>query len=225
MNRPTTSLHTALAWLVTILTPLALLILAVRLVMTPAFLQIEYRTPGFPPDPYGFTLEDRLRWAGVALEVLVDQKDVAFVEALSFDDGTPMYNARELRHWGDVFRLWRWASRLGYGSWVVMGLLALWAWQAGWGAAFRWGLGRGGLLTAMLMGAVLLFAILAFGLIFVGFHQLLFPPGTWTFFYSDTFIRLFPERFWRDIFLVIGAIAGGAGLGLWYFLLRRPSRA
>lgn len=51
-----------LSWLVTILIPLALIGLAVRVVLIPAYLQIKYRMPYFPPDDYGFTLEDRLRW-------------------------------------------------------------------------------------------------------------------------------------------------------------------
>ena len=38
--------------------------------------------------------------------------------------------------------------------------------------------------------------------------------------FSDTLIRLFPERFWRDIFIYVGILAGGAGL-LIGFLLRK----
>ena len=36
-------------------------------------------------------------------------------------------------------------------------------------------------------------------------HDLLFPPGTWIFPFSDTLIRLFPEQFWRD---ALAALAG-----------------
>ena len=45
--------------------------------------------------------------------------------------------------------------------------------------------------------------------------RLLFKAGTWTFLYSDTLIRLFPERFWQDTFLVVGGLS--AVLGLVFF--------
>ena len=65
-----------------------------------------------------------------------------------------------------------------------------------------------------LLTAILVFVGIAFGVIFVLFHNIFFESGTWTFFYSDTLIRLFPERFWRDTFIAIGLLAGGGGLAL-----------
>ena len=57
------TMRKTLGWFVTILTPLVVLMLSVRLLITPVFAQVEYRMPGFPDDPYGFTLEDRLEWS------------------------------------------------------------------------------------------------------------------------------------------------------------------
>jgi integral membrane protein (TIGR01906 family) len=208
-------------WIVTILVPFVLIVGGIRLIMTPLFLQIEYRTPNFPTDRYGFTLEDRLYWAQIALDILVNHKDVTEVENLRFEDGTPVYNTRELRHWEDVLSLWRVVIRVWYGGLIFLIGLGVLAWQAGWTRSFRMAIGRGGLLTVGLMGAVLLFAILAFGVIFVAFHQVFFDAGTWQFFYSDTFIRLFPERFWRDTFIFLGIFTGGIGMLLWYFLVRK----
>ncbi len=99
--------------------------------------------------------------------------------------------------------------------------IGIWAWQSGWVAAYRASLARGGWLTAGLIGAIILFVLIAFGVFFVAFHNVFFDPGTWQFLYSDTLIRLFPERFWRDSFLTVGALAGGGGLLLWHFLGRR----
>ena len=55
----------------------------------------------------------------------------------------------------------------------------------------------------------------SFGVFFVAFHQVFFDPGTWIFLWSDTLIRLFPERFWRDVFIYVGvlSLAGGLALG------------
>ena len=40
---------------------------------------------------------------------------------------------------------------------------------------------------------------------FTRFHELLFPPGSWTFAFSETLIRLFPEKFWFDVGVLVGA--------------------
>ncbi len=91
-----------LSWLVAILVPLALIGLGLRVLLTPLFLQIEYNMPYFPPDEYGFTKEDRLKWAPYALDYLVNSADISYLGDLKFDDGTPLYNERELSHMEDV---------------------------------------------------------------------------------------------------------------------------
>lgn len=222
------NLSRGLSWVVTILVPLALVLTAVRLLITPVYLQIEYNTPNFPQDPYGFTKEDRLYWANLALDYLLNDEGIAFLAELRFpegelvpaescrfmDDCTRVYNDRELRHMEDVkevvdVALWVW-----YGSLVGLVGVALWAWLGDWVPDYRRGLWRGGWLTVILIGAILVFVLIAFGILFVAFHNVFFEPGTWRFYFSDTLIRLFPERFWRDTFLAVGLLAGGAGLAL-----------
>jgi integral membrane protein (TIGR01906 family) len=66
----------------------------------------------------------------------------------------------------------------------------------------------------LLLGAILLFVLFGFGVFFVGFHEVLFPAGSWTFEYSDTLIRLFPERFWRDVFTIVAILPLAGGLAL-----------
>ena len=36
---------------------------AIRVALTPLFVNIEYHLPGFPADEYGFTSADRLTWS------------------------------------------------------------------------------------------------------------------------------------------------------------------
>jgi len=79
----------------------------------------------------------------------------------------------------------------------------------------------GSLLTAALLAVVGGLMLLRWELFFTGFHELFFAPGTWTFPYSDTLIRLYPEQFWADVGLVIvglilllAALVGGGAL-LW----------
>jgi integral membrane protein (TIGR01906 family) len=42
--------------------------------------------------------------------------------------------------------------------------------------------------------------------LFTAFHHLFFEGDTWLFYYSDSLIRLFPMRFWRDAFILTGGI-------------------
>jgi integral membrane protein (TIGR01906 family) len=211
----------ALSWLAAILVPVALILTGVRLLLTPAFVEIEYRTPNFPPDPYGFNREDRLRWSKIALDYLLNAEDISFLGDLRFEDGAPVYNDRELGHMVDVKNVVKAALFAWYASLALLLILGLWAWRGGWLDLFRDGLARGGWLTVYLVGAIILFVLVGFGIFFVAFHEVFFDPGTWTFEFSDTLIRLFPERFWRDAFLAVGIVTVAGGLALAYLARNR----
>jgi integral membrane protein (TIGR01906 family) len=217
-----------LFWLIVPAVPVALVLTAVRLLITPVFIQIEYNTPGFPQDPYGFTKEERIYWANIAANYLVNNADISFLADLHFpkgqstppatcrymDDCTKLYNERELKHMLDVKNvlqaaLWVWYISLG-----ILLLTGLLAYLDKWWRIYRRAIRLGGWFTVLLLGAILIFVFLAFGFIFVIFHEIFFASGTWTFLFSDTLIRLFPERFWRDTFLAVGLLSGGAGLTL-----------
>jgi integral membrane protein (TIGR01906 family) len=233
MSQRTASL---LSWGVTLLVPLVLVLGAVRLLLTPAFLLVEYNTPGFPSDPYGFTKEERLHWSRIALDYLLNDADISFLGDLRFpegqqappascqfmDDCSRLYNQRELKHMVDVKNVVQTALSLWHFSLGGLLILDVWAWWGGWWDHFRRGLQRGGWLTAILVGTIVLLVVLAFGIIFVAFHNVFFEAGTWTFLTSDTLIRLFPERFWRDAFLAVGLLAGGVGALIGF--LFRPIR-
>lgn len=211
---------TVLGWTVTVLTPIAIVMTAVRLLLAPWFLSFEYATPNFPDDPYGFTLEERLHWSNLSLEYLVNDAGIEFIEALRFPDGTQVFNEREQSHFIDVkviltVALWIWRIAL-----LLMVLLAVWAWRSGRLDAYLNGLGRGGWLTTMVIAGIIVFVLVSFRVFFVAFHNVFFDAGTWTFYWNDTFIRLFPERFWRDIFIYVGVFSAGVGAVLGYFTRR-----
>jgi len=215
-----------LSWVVTLLMPIVLVIAAVRILLTPLYLVFEYNTPGFPPDPYGFTKAERLQWANISVDYLLNYAPISFLGDLRFpegqqappatcetmDDCTRLFNDRELRHMQDVKNVVQAALNVWY---ISIGLLMLgWVWAArrAWGSEYRLGMRRGGWLTVILLAGILLFVLLAFNTIFVAFHNVFFQSGTWQFLFSDTLIRLFPERFWQDTFLAVGVLAGGAGV-------------
>lgn len=212
---------TILSWLVTLLIPLALIGLGLRVLLTTTFLQIEYNMPYFPPDEYGFTKEDRLKWAPYALNYLVNDADISYLGDLKFDDGTPLYNERELSHMEDVKRVTKGALNVWYISLALLALLGMWAWREDWIQDYRLGLMRGGWLMvglAVVVGLIVVVGILINPDIFFGFfaafHSLFFEGDSWLFLYSDTLIRLFPIRFWQDAFLLASVIALGGGVVL-----------
>ena len=65
-----------------------------------------------------------------------------------------------------------------------------------------------------LLGVIGLFAIISFWNFFTFFHSLFFKGDSWLFLYSDTLIRLFPMRFWQDVFLLVGLITLISSLAL-----------
>jgi integral membrane protein (TIGR01906 family) len=220
--------------IVIILVPIVLVLGAVRGVLNPLFLEFEYRTPNFPPDSFGFSMDERLRYARIALDYLLNDEDISFLAEQRFPDGeqappascvymedcTLMYNQRELKHMEDVKEVVQASLMVWYGAIVILLVAAGWAWRGEWADDYRWALARGGLLTLILIFGVLLLVLAAFGIFFVAFHQVFFEAGTWTFLWSDTLIRLFPERFWRDTFLVVGGLT--ISLALLFWRLFRP---
>jgi integral membrane protein (TIGR01906 family) len=211
------------SWLVTILVPLAIIMFSARLLMTPVFLEVEYRMPGFPEDNYGFTQQDRLKWAKPSVEYLINSAEINYLADLKFDNGQPIYNERELSHMADVKAVVQKLLRVWVIDLILLVLFGLWAWRMARISDYLSGLRRGGYLTAGLLLALAGFASISFWQFFSWFHSLFFSGDSWLFLLSDTLIRLFPIRFWQDavIFIVGFSMLAGVLLGVG---LKRPSK-
>ncbi|HRN51257.1 MAG TPA: TIGR01906 family membrane protein [Anaerolineales bacterium] len=211
--------------LVPILVPLAIVLTATRLLLTPLFVNIEYHMPGFPEDSYGMTQAERLQYAPLALDYLMNDEDISFLGDQTFEDGTPLYNERELSHMYDVKVLTQQALKVWVGVLLALAALGLLAWRQGLLAEFRAALGQGGAFTVALILALLVLIALSFDWLFTEFHGVFFEGDTWLFLFSDTLIRLFPMRFWQDVFFALGGLSLLAGLGLWRGMRRvQPAR-
>jgi integral membrane protein (TIGR01906 family) len=209
-----------LGWVVTVLLPLVVLMVSVRLLITPLYARVEYRMPGFPEDPYGFTLEDRLKWSAPAIEYLVNSEGINYLGDLAFDDGEPIYNSSELSHMADVKTVVT-GMRIALAA-LMVGLLAITviAVRKGWRDSFLVALRRGGWGVLGLIATILILLVVNFDQLFTWFHQMFFTSGTWQFYTSDTLIRLFPMRFWQDAFIAVGLIS--VVIGLLLVLLCKP---
>jgi integral membrane protein (TIGR01906 family) len=215
---------------VVIAMPFLLTIAMMRLVIawdSPSYPEWEYGR--IAPDRFGFTDAERLERAEATLAYLRQTEpadEVIFMLEELRLPGTndSLYNEEEIGHMIDVknvadsFRRIMWVL----GVLVVGGLAFLLARpqtrQAGYKALFH-----GGVLTAAILLVMGLLVAVAWNFVFVQFHEILFPPGTWTFAFEDSLIRLFPEQFWFDFGLlwtggifVMGLVIAAVG----YFLHR-----
>lgn len=194
-------------WLTAIILPLILILAGIRLLLTPLFLEIEYQRSGFPPDTYGFTTADRLKWSKISVEYLLNDAGDTFLTSQSLSDNVPLYNEREISHMHDVKVLVQQALSGWYILMALIVVLGLVAWQIKDLPNYWLAVSRGGWITIGLILAMLLGVFLGFDTFFTDFHRIFFKGDTWLFAYSDTLIRLFPIQFWQDAFILVGALS------------------
>jgi integral membrane protein (TIGR01906 family) len=212
-----------LPWVIALFIPFILLLLAIRLLFSPLFVPIEYRMPGFPPDLYGFTTEERIHWAGVSLDYLYNDAGIEFLADQRLSDGSPLYNERELKHMEDVKILFQQMNIVRTILLIALLAIGIWCWRLLALETFVRGLGQGGRLTIILILSILVFVAISFRQLFTIFHQIFFEGDTWLFNYSDTLIRLFPMRLWQDAFIGVGIVTILGAVLL--ILLERAMRA
>ncbi len=203
-------------WLITLALPYLLLAASVRLLLSHAFLRFEYQRPGFPAEPYGFTIEDRLEFGMHAIDFLFQAGDTSALATLLIpsekcwqpaDDAThcPLFNTNELRHLQDVKQIVSVMFTLAvvFGIAIAVALLASRS-RPGFQSQLRAGLRGGAHLTLAAILTLAVLAAAAWDSAFDRFHELFFAAGTWRFPFSDSLIRLYPEQLFVDASLVIG---------------------
>ncbi len=200
-------LRPIIGWFLVAGIPLWMLLGSTRLLMTEAYLHFEYTRSDFPADPYGFTQDERQEYARYAIDYLQGDQDITYLAELTLPDGHAMYNRRELRHMADVKTVTQTALAIHNALTVILAGAIVWlSRQPGTRRLLRKSLACGGYVTIGLILALVIIIALNWDLFFDGFHQLFFESGTWRFEYSDTLIRLFPERFWFDAAMAIGLL-------------------
>lgn len=217
-------------WIVVIAIPFLLTLATVWFLISwnsPSYPEFEYGR--IQSDRYGFTDEERLDLATQTLTYLRRSEPADEVIFLLVDlrlPGTdnPLYNEREISHMVDVkhmvdlFKTLLWVFTILVGAGMVFLLYRPDTRLEGYRASFH-----GGLLTTGILIIMLILIVIAWSTVFTQFHELLFPPDTWTFFYTDSLIRLFPEQFWFDFGLIWAGLIFVEGLILaivGYFLVR-----
>ncbi len=205
----------ALRLLFAMAVPTVLTLGSVRLLLSYEFLRFEYQRPGFPVDPYGFSVADRLAYGMYAIDYLFNAEPLDFLASIRIRgdgkcagaDACTLFNERELQHMGDVKELLRIAFAVAVTAVALAGVALLTARSPEARQAIRRGLRAGSRFT---IGAIILLGVmtlLSWNSAFDAFHELLFPPGSWRFLFSDSLIRLYPERLFVDAAAIIGALS------------------
>lgn len=218
-----------LQWIVVLILPWALAGTIITLVVRPWYPRFEYAKADFPPDPFGFTQEQRLSLALVAVEYLQSkgsaEETIYLLRQQTLPDGSGklLYNEGEIQHMIDVKHLTDTIRTLAWGlGLVATSICVYFLYRRETTPLAYFALRRGGLVTVAMLVAIGVFLIFGWETFFVKFHELLFANGTWTFPMSDSLIRLFPERFWFDVGVLIvgGTLLSGiliAAAGHWLY--------
>lgn len=206
-----------LSLLIALILPCLLVVSGIRIVANDWFIHFEYNTrPGFPADPYGFTLEQRTRLALDGLySVLPQGEGLIRLQQAKRPDGSPAFNEREIKHMQDVRTLMAQVypvQLMGLALIVILGsvLHRFAAWRRAVPAGLQWG----AILTLSLLAALIAYVLIDFDAFFLTFHQMFFAGDTFLFLYTDTLIRLYPEVLWSDASILIGVLTGAMAAAL-----------
>ena len=191
--------------LISILTPILLITSGMRTALTPIFVNIEYKLPNFPPDTYGFTTEERLIWANYSIQYMLGKVSDNEYSVLQFPDGSPLFNEREISHMLDVRDL----TLVMLGIWriliVFFTIVLFLGWKNNWLPMLLLAFENGAKITLTIIFGILVYVWINFDQLFTIFHQIFFEDSSCLFYLSDTLIRLFPIKFWQDLFIYIGS--------------------
>ena len=203
-RKPWPGLTHLVRWAIVLSMPILLFVADLRIVTGHWFVRWEYGKAGFPPDPYGLSTAERTHLAEVCVDYLATSADISLLVDLRLPDGNPAFNERELRHMADVQAVYDGMAIAGIVAAVVLlGGSAVLLASDRTGRHVASALVGGSLLTLALLASVGAYMVLSWGEFFTTFHRVFFEGDTWIFLYSDTLIRLFPQRFWMDIAVAI----------------------
>jgi len=87
---------------VVIAVPIVLVVMPIRVLMHPRWVYWEYGQPSFPPDYFGFTLQERTRLAIMGVDSIIGPRGVAVLQEAQLPDGSPAFYEREIQHMQDV---------------------------------------------------------------------------------------------------------------------------
>ena len=153
--------------LVALSVPIIISVIAVLFLLSPLFINLEYRRPGFPEDSYGFTLEERVEYGNKTRKYLISSDTLDDLRELVFKDGEPIYIERELTHLEDVKVLLRQVLWVFYGAGAVFSFGGTLSRRRGWEESYFSAIALGGKITTYLLVLILFFTLVSFQALFM----------------------------------------------------------
>jgi integral membrane protein (TIGR01906 family) len=197
---------------------------AVRLFTLEWFPAWEYSRPSFPEDPLGMSNNERLRLAKACIRFLNLPYKSNLLVTLQYEDGSVVFNQRELSHMDDVKLVYdRMTISVSLIFLLVTGLAVIKIIQGKTEMVFN-ALSWGGVVTTSVLILIGMWILVGFNAFFTAFHGLFFSEGTWLFYSTDSLIRLFPLKFWQDAGIGITLVVIGSSLFLGWFGRRLAKR-
>jgi integral membrane protein (TIGR01906 family) len=137
-------------------------------------------------------------------------------------NGAPVLEARERQHMVDVAVVFQRFFLVAAGSaLLIAGSFAFSRTDRARTVLWR-RLSISGLVIAVVTVVGGIGGVLLFDQAFALFHELFFPPGSWTFDAgSEKLVQLFPQQFWVETTIAVGVVIVGLSLLLWWYGGRR----
>ena len=170
-------------------------------------------------------------WTGYTTEQLRLVTDEILADLVigpaAFDvtlDGLPVLEARERQHMVDVAVVFQRFFLIAAGSaLLIAGSFAFSRSDRARRVLWR-RLSTSGLVIAVVTVVGGIGGVLLFDQAFALFHELFFPPGSWTFDAgSEKLVQLFPQQFWVETTIAVGTLVVALSLLLWWFGRRRAT--
>ena len=225
----------AAALLFIIAIPVALITTTVRIVANEPRLYTYAIDHYDAPQRSGIARDDLLRGSRELREYFNNDEEEIFVRVEQDGRPIPLFNSRETAHLRDVKTLFQTSFRVQEGAVIfilvyVVGVF-IWAREGGLRALATQVL-LAGLLGLAVIAGVGAFAVTGFDQSFEQFHLIAFDNDLWRLDPSrDHLLQMFPEAFWRDVSLWVGAATFVelaslvVGSGLYLLFSKRPEVA
>jgi integral membrane protein (TIGR01906 family) len=203
--------------------PLIVLGNALIVLLIPWFAHFQYALPGFPDDPFGLTGAARAELGATGIRSIWPVGAGAdLLREARLPDGSPAFNAGEIRHMADVRGLVQASFLLWLAALAASAVCARSLRRLGRSADIQRALAIGASVTIGLLAVAGLAMAIDFESIFDGFHRLFFAEGTWTFGNEETLRRLYPDAFWGIAGGLLAGLALAQAVALRVWVWRRP---
>ncbi len=201
---------TALALAIVVCVPAIFVVTGLRVVADDTVVRLEYGRPGFPRDRFGLTKQERTQLGLAGLHAIQPShpEGVDLLRAARLPSGKPAFRDRDLKHMADVRKQFGRALRYQlFAVGAIAALAVLLAFSGSSRLLVPRALRAGSLLTLGLAALVAVLVLTRPDAFFTPFHRVFFTGDSWRFDDADTLRRIYPDVFWRDVAIAVGAIA------------------